>query len=76
MGNKFFDFLKTDQNAQQIFLNSNYIVLFQKTASKTDFWPREVPKIENRHFHFHGFSGLGTSQGPTSVFKAVSPNAY
>ena len=45
--------------------------MLQKTALKTDFELRKVPELENMHFHFHAFSGWGTSWGPNSVFKAV-----
>ena len=65
----FFTFLNIDRNA--IFFNSNYIALYEKTAFKTDFGPREVSELENLHFHFHAFSGWGTSRSPKSVLKAV-----
>ena len=28
-----------------------------------------MPKLENLHFHFHAFSGWGTSQGPKLFLK-------
>ena len=66
------DFKNTDQNApKKIILNCNYIALHLKSAFKTDFGPREVPELENLHFHFHVFSGWGTSKSPKSVLKEV-----
>ena len=32
---------------------------------------REIAKRENLHFHFHAFTGWGTSQCPKSFLKAV-----
>ena len=48
----------------------------QNTVSLTTFSPeymtlREVPELENLHYHFHAFSGWGTSQSPKSVLKAA-----
>ena len=43
----FFTFLNTDRNAPKKILNSNYIVLYEKTAFKTDFGLWEVPQPEN-----------------------------
>ena len=42
----FFTFSNTDQNGS-IFLKSNFIALYQKTALKTYFGPREMPQLEN-----------------------------
>ena len=49
----------------KFFFNSNHIGLDWKTASRINFGPREVPKQENMHFHFHAFSAWGTSRGST-----------
>ena len=53
-------------------LNSIYITLYDKTAFGTEFGLREAPKMENLHFHFHAFSGWGTSRGSKSVLKEFS----
>ena len=71
MGNPFFYFLKYQTKCSKKIVNSNYIALYQKTAFETDFGPREIPKLENLPFHFHAFSGWGTSQSPNSVLEAV-----
>ena len=71
MENPFFEvpfFL--DKTLQIFFYNSNYIGLCLKTAFRNNFGPWEVPKLENLHFHFHAFSGWGTSQGPKLFLKA------
>ena len=62
MGNPIFEeqFFKT--KTLQIFLkNSKYIALCVKTAFRNNFGPLKVPKLENPHFHFHVFSGWGSS---------------
>ena len=47
-GNPFLDFLNTDRNAPKNLIQiGKYIALYQKTAFKTDFGPREVPQPEN-----------------------------
>ena len=43
----FWTFLKTEQNASKKLQNYNYVALYQKTALKTDFGPREVPQQED-----------------------------
>ena len=48
----------------------NYIVLYEKNAFRFHLGPREVPQPENMHFHFHAFSGWGTSHGPKFILKA------
>ena len=40
-------------------------------AFKTNFGPRDVPKLENLHFHFYAFSGWATFRGPKLFLKAV-----
>ena len=55
--------LNIDQNAPKKKLNCIYIVLYDKNAFTFDFGPWEVPQRENMHFHFHAFSGWGTSRG-------------
>ena len=50
------------RNAPKKIKNSNYIELCVKTAFRNNFGPREVPKLENLHFHFHAFSGWGISE--------------
>ena len=67
----FFTFPNTDRKGPKKIQNSNYIALYQKTALRTDIGLREVPELENMRFHFHAFSGWGTSRGQKSVFKAV-----
>ena len=44
----------------------------RKTLFRFDFGPRKVPQPENMHFHFHAFSGWGTSRGPKLNLKAFS----
>ena len=51
--------------------NSNYITLYEKNAFGFNFGPWEVPELENMHFHFHAFSGWGTSRDKKSGLKAV-----
>ena len=34
-----------------------------KSAFGNDVGPREVPKLDKLHFHFHAFLGWGTFQG-------------
>ena len=45
---------------------------YNGTTLKTNFGLREVPELENMHFHFHAFSSWGTSRGQRSVFKHFS----
>ena len=74
MGNHIFVklFLNIDRKAPKLLLLLyNYIRLYKKAASGFDFGLWEVPKQENMHFHFHAFSGWGTSPGPKSNPKAV-----
>ena len=49
--------------------NSNYIGLYGKTAFRNYFGPQEV----HLHFHFHVFSGWGTSRGLKTFPKAAFP---
>ena len=69
----FFTFLNIDRNAPKKIQNRKYIRLYEKNAFGFNFGPREVPKLENMHFHFHAFSGWGTSRGPKLNPKAVFP---
>ena len=41
-----------------------------ETDFRNNFGPWEVPTLENTHFYFHAFSGLGTSRGPKLFPKA------
>ena len=45
MGNPFFLLLNKKQKKMQ---NTNYITLHEKTAIKSDFGPREVPKLKKK----------------------------
>ena len=40
------------------------------------FGLREVPKLENLHFHFHAFSGWSTSWGPNFFWKQFLIKSY
>ena len=57
-----FTFLLLDEMLNFFFRTVICIALYEKTAFKTDFGPREVPKLEN--LHFHAFSGWYTYQSP------------
>ena len=46
------------------------MALYEKHVLKTDFGPREVPKLENARKWKCMFSSLGTSHCQKSVFKA------
>ena len=57
MKNPFFDFVKSrPTHSKKSFFNSNYIVLYKKTAFRFVFGPCKVPQPENMHFHFLAFS--------------------
>ena len=55
--------------------NKLTIVIIQKLIKKlfteSIFAPREVPKLENLQFHFHAFSGCGTSRGQKFIVQTV-----
>ena len=52
---------------------SNYIRLYEKTAFKNDFVPREGSEPENLHFLFHAFSCWGTSEVQNCYRKQFLP---
>ena len=64
LGNSFFEAPFYETKRSNFFLNIDNIGLCVKNAFGNNFGPQEVPKLENLHFHFHGFSGWGTSWGP------------
>ena len=75
IGTPFFEapfFFFFDKTLHKKISNSNYIGLDWKTAFRINFEPWEVPKLKKKlHFHFHAFSGWGTSRGQKLILKAV-----
>ena len=73
-GIQFFYFFNTDQNAPIFFKTSNDIALYQEAAFKTDFGRREVPALENMHFHFHAFFPVQAPPEDQNQFKKQFSN--
>ena len=72
MENHFFvDAIFLDETLNKKNYNINYIGPNKKDSFRINFGPQEVPKLENMHFHFHAFSGWGTSRVLKLILKAV-----
>ena len=71
MGSPIFEPPFLRRNAPKKIKISNYIGLCVKTTFRNNLGPREVLKLENLYFHFHAFSGWGTSGSPKLFLKAV-----
>ena len=75
MGNPFLDYFKYWAKSSKEIWISNYIALYKKkTAFKTDFGHREVPKQENLHFHFNALVTLVIVVLTLQTFRTIKQN--